>query len=110
MTLILLLALGFVTSFLAGMLIGFFHRKKPTIEAAQTNYKLWDEYTGRQYYTIDFIEITIDKFIGHDGYGWYWWENDCQDEGCVGAFPTESAAHAHAKASLAESDKETTKQ
>ena len=31
----------------------------------------------------------------HDGPGWYYWEEDCADEGSCGAFATKGEAVAH---------------
>jgi hypothetical protein len=34
----------------------------------------------------------------HDGPGWYYYDEECHDEGSVGAFSTREEAEAHARA------------
>ncbi len=46
---------------------------------------------------LDATQMVLVETHGHDGDGWYYWEEEYPEEGSVGAFPTREEAIGHAE-------------
>jgi hypothetical protein len=45
------------------------------------------------------IAVVVELDRAHDGPGWYWYEDECKEEGVVGAFRSRKSAARHARKS-----------
>lgn len=47
---------------------------------------------------VDFkpVAVVVELEAGHDGPGWYWYEDECRDEGVCGSFRNRAEAVHHA--------------